>query len=85
MVGRSKSVTGPYVDATGKLLTDGGGTPLLVANTRWLGPGGESILLGQKHKDLIVFHAYDAKTGKPSMQLSTIEWSGGWPYAALEH
>ena len=84
MVGRSKSITGPYVDATGKLLTDGGGTPLLIGNKRWLGPGGESILLGRKDKDLIVFHAYDAKTGKPSMQLSTIDWDGGWPHAALE-
>jgi arabinan endo-1,5-alpha-L-arabinosidase len=84
MVGRSRSITGPYVDTAGKLLTDGGGTPLLVANSRWLGPGGESVLLGPKHKDLMVFHAYDAKTGKPSMQLSTIDWSGGWPHAGLE-
>jgi arabinan endo-1,5-alpha-L-arabinosidase len=84
MVGRSKSITGPYVDAAGKLLTDGGGTELLTANSRWLGPGGESILMGPKNKDLIVFHAYDAKTGKPSMQLSTIDWTGGWPHAGLE-
>ena len=84
MVGRSKSITGPYMDTPGKLLTDGGGTPLLIGNKRWLGPGGESILLGRKDKDLIVFHAYDAKTGKPSMQLSTIDWGDGWPHAALE-
>jgi arabinan endo-1,5-alpha-L-arabinosidase len=84
MVGRSKSVTGPYLDQTGKPLTQGGGTELLVANSRWLGPGGESVLLEPKGKDLIVYHAYDAKTGKPSMQLSTIDWSGGWPHAALE-
>jgi arabinan endo-1,5-alpha-L-arabinosidase len=84
MVGRSKSVTGPYVDATGKPLTEGGGTEVLVANTRWLGPGGESVLLNPKGSDLIVFHAYDAITGKPSMQLSTIDWTGGWPHAALD-
>ena len=83
-VGRSKSVTGPYVDATGKSLLDGGGTLLLTANSRWLGPGGESVYLGPHKQDLIVFHAYDAKTGKPSMQLSTIDWTGGWPHAALE-
>ncbi len=83
MVGRSHAVTGPYVDDAGKLLTDGGGTQLLVANSRWLGPGGESVLLHSNGKDLIVFHAYDAATGKPSMQLSTIDWSGGWPHAAL--
>ncbi len=50
MVGRSKSITGPYVDATGKPLTEGGGTELLVANSRWLGPGGESVLLDPKGK-----------------------------------
>jgi arabinan endo-1,5-alpha-L-arabinosidase len=83
MVGRSKSITGPYLDATGKLLTEGGGTEVLVANTRWLGPGGQSILLDPKARDLIVFHAYDATTGKSSMQLSTIDWTGGWPHAAL--
>src|SRR5271170_8447141 len=84
MVGRSKSLTGPYMDATGKPLTVGGGTEFLVANTRWLGPGGESILMSGEDKDLIIFHAHDSKTGKPSMQLSTIVWIKDWPYAALE-
>src|SRR5271170_6898815 len=71
MVGRSKAITGPYVDADGKPLLEGGGTLLLDKNSRWLGPGGESLLMHQQGGDLIVFHAYDAKTGKPSMQLST--------------
>jgi arabinan endo-1,5-alpha-L-arabinosidase len=84
MVGRSMSVTGPYLDMTGKPLAEGGGTELLVANSRWLGPGGESVLRGRWGKDLIVFHAYDAKNGKPSLQISTIDWSGGSPHAALE-
>jgi arabinan endo-1,5-alpha-L-arabinosidase len=84
MVGRSKEVTGPYLDQTGKPLTEGGGTQLLQPNSKWLGPGGESLLLDPKGDDLIVFHAYDAKTGRPSMQLSTIDWTGGWPHAALE-
>jgi len=84
MVGRSRSVTGPYLDQAGKPLTDGGGTEFLVANTRWLGPGGESLLMDPKGHDLIVFHAYDAKTGKPSMQLSTIDWTKDWPHAMLE-
>jgi len=84
VVGRAKVVTGPYVDETGKPLLDGGGTPLLIGNARWLGPGGESIWMGAKNQNLIVFHAYDAKTGRPSMQLSTIDWTGGWPHAGLE-
>jgi arabinan endo-1,5-alpha-L-arabinosidase len=31
-----------------------------------------------------VFHAYDAKTGIPSLQISTLTWTGGWPHAALD-
>jgi arabinan endo-1,5-alpha-L-arabinosidase len=82
MVGRSRNVTGPYVDADGKPLLEGGGTQLLTANSRWLGPGGESILQ-RPEGDLIVFHAYDAVTGKPALQISTLTWQNDWPHAAL--
>ena len=44
MVGRSRSVTGPYIDKDGKPMQQGGGSPLLMPNQRWLGPGGESLL-----------------------------------------
>jgi arabinan endo-1,5-alpha-L-arabinosidase len=83
MVGRSHNVTGPYVDAAGTPMLEGGGTPLLVGNTRWIGPGGESVLQ-QKEGDLIVYHAYDGKTGEPWLQISTISWEDGWPHAAIE-
>lgn len=83
VVGRSREVTGPYVDADGKKMMDGGATPLLTANSKWLGPGGESVLL-QKVGDLLVYHAYDAKTGTPALQISTLTWTGGWPHAALD-
>ncbi|MGA8270759.1 MAG: arabinan endo-1,5-alpha-L-arabinosidase [Candidatus Sulfotelmatobacter sp.] len=83
MVGRSRSVTGPYVDAEGQAMFDGGGTPLLLGNGWWLGPGGES-LLQQKDGDIIVFHAYDSSSGEAYLQISTIAWVNGWPKAALE-
>lgn len=83
LVGRSREVTGPYLDASGKKMSEGGATPLLDANQKWLGPGGESILL-QKDGDIIVFHAYDSITGKPSLQISTLTWTDGWPHAALD-
>jgi len=82
MVGRSRQVTGPYVDADGKPMLKGGGTQLLAPNSRWIGPGGESILL-RTEGDLIVFHAYDGITGKPALQISTLTWEDGWPHAAL--
>lgn len=82
MVGRAANVTGPYVDASGRPMLEGGGTQLLTANSRWLGPGGESILQ-RPEGDIIVFHAYDAATGKPALQISTLTWLNGWPNAAL--
>ena len=82
MVGRATSVTGPYLDKAGVPLAQGGGTQLLGANGRWLGPGGESVL-EENGKDDLVFHAYDAKTGRPALQISTMAWKDGWPEAAL--
>ena len=74
-------MTGPYVDKAGMPMTKGGGTELLTANGKWLGPGGESVVMGSP--DVLVYHAYDAVTGKPSLQVSTIAWKDGWPEAAL--
>jgi arabinan endo-1,5-alpha-L-arabinosidase len=82
MVGRSRRVTGPYVDEDGNPMLEGGGTQLLTPNSRWLGPGGESVLQ-QPGGDVLVFHAYDAITGKPALQISTLAWKDGWPRAAL--
>jgi arabinan endo-1,5-alpha-L-arabinosidase len=82
MVGRSRKPTGTYVDADGKPMLAGGGTQLLAANERWLGPGGESVLQ-RPEGDLLVFHAYDAATGKPALQISGVTWDHGWPHAAL--
>jgi arabinan endo-1,5-alpha-L-arabinosidase len=83
MVGRSHKITGPYVDANGTPMLEGGGTQLLVGSSKWAGPGGESVLL-QPGGDIIVFHAYDAKTGAPSLQISSIAWLKGWPRVAME-
>jgi len=82
MVGRARKVAGPYVDADGKPMLQGGGTQLLKSNSRWIGPGGESVL-PRPEGDIIVFHAYDAMTGKPALQISTLTWVNGWPRATL--
>jgi arabinan endo-1,5-alpha-L-arabinosidase len=82
MVGRAPRVTGPYRDDRGSPMLKGGGTQLLAGNSRWVGPGGESILQCPEG-DLIVFHAYDAITGRPALQISTLTWTHGWPHAAL--
>ncbi len=84
MVGRSRDVTGPYLDRNGTPMMGGGGAPELTANKRWLGPGGESVLQQKDGSDLLLFHAYDATTGRPSLQISTIAWQDGWPVSTVQ-
>jgi len=84
MVGRARSITGPYLDQDGTPMSKGGGSEVLKANETWVGPGGGSVLLGvHNDPDIIVYHAYDAITGKPSLQISTLAWTDGWPRAAV--
>ena len=84
MVGRSRVVTGTYVDPTGKPMLEGGGTQVLVGNHRWLGPGGESLYVGAD-QTIMVFHAYDAISGKPALQVSTVAWKDGWPEVGIQN
>jgi arabinan endo-1,5-alpha-L-arabinosidase len=44
VVGRSKSVQGPFKDRAGKSLLQGGGTVVLSASDRWKGPGHCAVL-----------------------------------------
>ena len=74
---------GPYRDESGSPLLDGGETAVLLPNSRWAGRGGETAVRGEEGEDLLVYHAYDPKSGKPSLQVSTIAWRDGWPVVGL--
>jgi arabinan endo-1,5-alpha-L-arabinosidase len=80
-VGRSSSITGPYVDRDGKPMMEGGGTLVLATHGRWHGPGGNSVLRDGR-KDLLVYHAYDASAnGAPKLRIEQINWDkDGWPH-----
>ncbi len=83
-VGRSRRVTGPYVDRDGKPMTKGGGTRVLESTTGpWVGPGHQAVLQ-EKGGDYLVFHAYNAEGGRPRSRLfiSTMAWENGWPRVA---
>lgn len=87
-VGRTRKVTGPYLDRDGKPMTEGGGSIVIEATKKneattknWFGPGHEAVL--QDHKqDYLFFHAYQGTTGRPYLQISTIVWTAGWPKVA---
>lgn len=81
-VGRSHSITGPYMDRAGKAMSDGGGTIIVEAATNlWRGAGHQDVISDQGG-DYLVFHAYSAETGESRLQISTIEWEGDWPRLA---
>jgi len=76
VVGRSKKVTGPYVDRDGKKLLDGGGTTVRVNEGNRVGPGGQSV-----SDDIIAYHYYDkSANGATRLALQPLVWDDdGWP------
>jgi arabinan endo-1,5-alpha-L-arabinosidase len=82
-VGRSASVTGPYVDKAGTEMMDGGGTLLVQGGTRWKGPGHNAVVFsGTKAYNL--YHSYDADAnGQSILRIAELVWDAeGWPISA---
>ena len=82
-VGRSKSPNGPYVDASGKKMLDGGGTTILASHGRIVGPGGQGVVhQASKNRDLLIYHYYDGLlNGVPRLGMNALGWSSaGWPF-----
>jgi arabinan endo-1,5-alpha-L-arabinosidase len=74
-VGRAGSISGPYLDADGKALLDGGGTPVLGNVGNRVGPGGQSISGGT-----LAYHYYARDLdGAFRLGLLDLEWKDGWP------
>ncbi|MCY2994900.1 MAG: arabinan endo-1,5-alpha-L-arabinosidase [Planctomycetota bacterium] len=81
MVGRSRGVTGPYVDADGRAMLEGGGTLVLAGNERWRGPGHNSVLTTDAGQ-WMVHHTYDMQNLRAQrvLQIRPMSWTrDGWP------
>lgn len=80
MVGRSDTITGPYVDAEGKPMMAGGGTELLSTTGRFIGPGGQEAFAGPAG-EMLAYHYYDGDDlGVPKLQIAPIRWTeDDWP------
>ncbi|WP_239117448.1 arabinan endo-1,5-alpha-L-arabinosidase [Paractinoplanes ferrugineus] len=79
MVGRSTSVTGPFVDKNGTAMTNSGGSEILAGHGSIHGPGGQSVY-SDADADVLVYHYYaDNGTAKLGINLLGYD-SSGWPY-----
>jgi arabinan endo-1,5-alpha-L-arabinosidase len=81
MVGRSRDTTGPYVDASGKPMLEGGGTLVLDSSDRWRGPGHNGIITTEAGQ-WMVHHTYDMQNldAQRILQVRPMTWTkDGWP------
>ncbi|MCW1884409.1 arabinan endo-1,5-alpha-L-arabinosidase [Luteolibacter flavescens] len=78
-VGRSRKITGPYLDKDGTDMKDGGGSPFLATQGRHIGPGHASIFR-ERGKEWLVHHYYDReRRGRSDLRMLPLKWQEGWP------
>jgi arabinan endo-1,5-alpha-L-arabinosidase len=80
MVGRSKQVTGPYLDKNGVDMMKGGGSPVIAGNKDWKGLGHNSAYTFDG-KDYLVLHAYEtADNYLQKLKIMEMKFdAAGWP------
>ncbi|MBE1593492.1 arabinan endo-1,5-alpha-L-arabinosidase [Nonomuraea angiospora] len=79
MVGRSTSVTGPYVDRNGLAMTSGGGTQVLAGHGSVHGPGHQAVV-PDSDAEVLYYHYY-ADNGAPLLGINLLGYdSAGWPF-----
>ena len=78
MVGRSSSVTGPYLDRNGVAMTSGGGTEVLAGHGSIHGPGHQAVL-SDTNDDVLIYHYY-ADNGTSLLGINRLTYdAAGWP------
>lgn len=79
-VGRSRTVTGPYLDDQGRDLRKEGGREFLGPEGDFIGPGHVGILR-DGDQEWVSVHFYDgANEGAPTLALRRLGWTeDGWP------
>lgn len=82
-VGRSESVTGPYLDADGRDLATGGGTLIIGTEGSRIGPGHASFVTRDGTTTMFI-HYYDGtQNGRSVLGHHELDWTEeGWPRIA---
>ena len=83
VVGRSKKVTGPYIDNVGRDMFHGGGKMVIAAGDRVCGPGHFGRTIIDEGVEIMSCH-YEAdfeQGGRSVLGIRPLLWKNGWPVA----
>ncbi|MBR6251995.1 MAG: family 43 glycosylhydrolase [Bacteroidales bacterium] len=83
VVGRSKNITGPYVDKNGVRMDLGGGSLLIEGDKVKFEAIGHCAVVRYGDEDLFIAHGYEAEKGTSRLFIRAIEWIDGWPNVTL--
>lgn len=80
VIGRSREITGPYVDRDGKPMLEGNASLLLRTCEHQIGPGHSSII-EFNGAQILAHHYYDGRlNGRPTVAFRPLYWDAdGWP------
>ena len=83
VVGRSKNVTGPFVDNVGRTMLQGGGKMVAATRGRLIGPGHFGRIVVEEGIEKMSLH-YEAdldQSGRSVLGIRPLLWKDGWPVA----
>lgn len=83
VVGRSRSVEGPYIDNVGRDMLQGGGKMVIAAGDRVAGPGHFGRTIVDEGVEVMSCH-YEAdfnQGGRSVLGIRPLLWKNGWPIA----
>ncbi len=86
VVGRSRQVTGPYVDNIGRQMLQGGGKMVIAANNLKTGPGHFGRFVVEDGIEKMSFH-YESdfrQGGRSVLAIRPLLWKDDWPVAGDE-
>ena len=83
VVGRSRNVTGPFVDNLGRDMLKGGGRMVIGGSSRLAGAGhfGRYVEEEGVEKMSLHFEADLDRSGRSVLAIRPLLWKNGWPYA----
>ncbi len=81
--GRSKTVTGPYLDNVGRPMLQGGGKMVVKGGLRQVGAGhfGRTVVADGLEKMSFHWEADFERSGMSTLAIRPIVWKNGWPEA----